>query len=170
MMDLFIITSSIPLYLYAIHFKIEKYSLKKGNVQKLLVYLLLGTRSTAHWLPWDSIWIWKSLPEAGFGNMAPYQWAGSTDIDFAADEVGLWVSFFHHSFYKYYILVSGNLCNASKFTGCGDIAARSCHSWCSKDLSNQLEKTMVGKCVHGLRCIVCSEKIWRKIYIAELYV
>ena len=35
----------------------------------------------------------KSLPEAGFGNMAPYQWAGSTDIDFAADEVGLWVSF-----------------------------------------------------------------------------
>jgi len=33
----------------------------------------------------------KSLPDAGFGNMAPYQWAGSTDIDFAADEVGLWV-------------------------------------------------------------------------------
>ena len=34
----------------------------------------------------------RSLPEAGFGNMAPYQWAGSTDIDFAADETGLWVS------------------------------------------------------------------------------
>ena len=32
----------------------------------------------------------RELPEAGFGNMAPYQWAGSTDIDFAADEVGLW--------------------------------------------------------------------------------
>ena len=32
----------------------------------------------------------RSLPEAGFGNMAPYQWAGSTDIDFAADEMGLW--------------------------------------------------------------------------------
>merc|ERR1712227_1094788 len=61
MMGLFITTSSIPLYLYAIHFKIERYLLK------------------------------KSLPEAGFGNMAPYQWAGSTDIDFAADEVGLWV-------------------------------------------------------------------------------
>ena len=26
-----------------------------------------------------------------FENMAPYQWAGSTDIDFAADEIGLWI-------------------------------------------------------------------------------
>uniref|UniRef100_UPI00193AC670 noelin-2-like n=1 Tax=Styela clava TaxID=7725 RepID=UPI00193AC670 len=33
----------------------------------------------------------KNLPKAGYGNMAPYQWAGSTDIDFAADESGLWV-------------------------------------------------------------------------------
>ena len=33
----------------------------------------------------------RNLPSAGFGNMAPYQWAGSTDIDFAVDELGLWV-------------------------------------------------------------------------------
>ena len=33
----------------------------------------------------------RHLPSAAFGNMAPYQWAGSTDIDFAVDELGLWV-------------------------------------------------------------------------------
>ena len=33
----------------------------------------------------------RNLPNAGFGNMAPYQWAGSTDIDFSVDELGLWV-------------------------------------------------------------------------------
>lgn len=33
----------------------------------------------------------KNIPGAGFGNTSPYQWAGSTDIDFAVDEDGLWV-------------------------------------------------------------------------------
>ena len=46
----------------------------------------------------------RSLPEAGFGNMAPYQWAGSTDIDFAADETGLWVSSII-SYIKYLIYI-----------------------------------------------------------------
>ena len=31
------------------------------------------------------------LPDAAFGNMAPYQWAGSTDFDISYDECGLWV-------------------------------------------------------------------------------
>ena len=30
------------------------------------------------------------LPNAGFGNQCPYQWRGSTDIDLAVDENGLW--------------------------------------------------------------------------------
>ena len=33
----------------------------------------------------------RSLPNAGFGNMAPYQWAGSTDFDISFDECGLWI-------------------------------------------------------------------------------
>ena len=32
-----------------------------------------------------------SVPDAAFGNMAPYQWAGSTDFDLAYDELGLWI-------------------------------------------------------------------------------
>ena len=31
------------------------------------------------------------MPDAAFGNMAPYQWAGSTDFDMAYDETGLWI-------------------------------------------------------------------------------
>lgn len=31
------------------------------------------------------------IPDAAFGNMAPYQWAGSTDFDMAYDECGLWL-------------------------------------------------------------------------------
>jgi len=33
----------------------------------------------------------KQLLNAGFANSCPYQWAGSTDIDFAVDRNGLWV-------------------------------------------------------------------------------
>ena len=31
------------------------------------------------------------IPDAAFGNMAPYQWAGSTDFDISFDECGLWI-------------------------------------------------------------------------------
>lgn len=46
---------------------IIKYSLEKRRIQK-------------H----------ADLPNAVFGNQAPYQWRGSTDIDLAVDENGLW--------------------------------------------------------------------------------
>ncbi|CAK8673728.1 unnamed protein product [Clavelina lepadiformis] len=35
--------------------------------------------------------IQRELPDAGFGNQCPYKWGGSTDIDFAIDQTGLWV-------------------------------------------------------------------------------
>nr|XP_039270314.1 noelin-3-like [Styela clava] len=33
----------------------------------------------------------RKLPGAVSGNVAPYQWSGSTDIDFSTDESGIWV-------------------------------------------------------------------------------
>nr|CAB3264561.1 noelin-3-like [Phallusia mammillata] len=33
----------------------------------------------------------KTIPGAGYANSCPYQWAGSSDVDLAADSEGLWV-------------------------------------------------------------------------------
>ena len=36
--------------------------------------------------------LYENLPKAGYGNQTPYQLSAFTDIDFAIDEEGLWVS------------------------------------------------------------------------------
>ena len=40
--------------------------------------------------------LYENLPKAGYGNQTPYQLSAFTDIDFAIDEEGLWVSVINH--------------------------------------------------------------------------
>ncbi|XP_041064462.1 myocilin [Carcharodon carcharias] len=40
-----------------------------------------------------AILVRKDLPNAGFRGVYPYSWGGYTDIDFAVDELGLWVTY-----------------------------------------------------------------------------
>jgi len=51
------------------------------NTSTVTMYSLLENKVTAE----------IDMPDAAFGNMAPYQWAGSTDFDMAYDETGLWI-------------------------------------------------------------------------------
>ncbi|XP_068098729.1 myocilin [Hyperolius riggenbachi] len=39
----------------------------------------------------ETVAIQKELPDAGYHGQYPYSWGGYTDIDFAVDEIGLWV-------------------------------------------------------------------------------
>ncbi|XP_067846802.1 myocilin [Heptranchias perlo] len=39
----------------------------------------------------ETILVRKDLPNAGYQGVYPYSWGGYTDIDFAVDELGLWV-------------------------------------------------------------------------------
>ncbi|XP_072429672.1 myocilin isoform X1 [Chiloscyllium punctatum] len=41
----------------------------------------------------ETILVQRDLPNAGFQGMYPYSWGGYTDIDFAVDEMGLWVTY-----------------------------------------------------------------------------
>ncbi|XP_067893886.1 myocilin [Heterodontus francisci] len=41
----------------------------------------------------ETILVRKDLPNAGFRGVYPYSWGGYTDIDFAVDELGLWVTY-----------------------------------------------------------------------------
>ena len=47
--------------------------------------------------------LYENLPKAGYGNQTPYQLSAFTDIDFAIDEEGLWVSVFLITTLKYKI-------------------------------------------------------------------
>ncbi|XP_051866950.1 myocilin [Pristis pectinata] len=41
----------------------------------------------------ETILVQKDLPHAGYRGAFPYSWGGYTDIDFAVDELGLWVTY-----------------------------------------------------------------------------
>ncbi|XP_078074223.1 myocilin isoform X2 [Mustelus asterias] len=41
----------------------------------------------------ETILVRKDLPNAGYRGVYPYSWGGYTDIDFAVDELGLWVTY-----------------------------------------------------------------------------